>query len=331
VTQKFDPYAVDVPRMLSQLGLEAEHRGDTWVMRCPSGLHPDKKPSFTIKDVSGEPKHGLGFCHSCKFGGTAAELVAHVLGITLHSAYGWLVERAMGQARDVRRITVELQAPRTRAGMQVPPGVVVAPLTEWPTIAQRYVLDRGITPAQIDQWGLGYAAEGKLAGRIFLPIWDQDGALLHYTARSFTGSPCRYKSADRAEGFDAGAVFGEQAWPEAKQRDAVVVCEGALNALAVQRVAHFPFGALYGSNVSLEHLMKFSTFKRVLILTDADLAGDWAAEKLAAAMVRHLEAVRIVLPRGVDANDLERRDASALRKAIDAASVRRERDEVADM
>jgi DNA primase len=324
VTQKFNPLSVDIPRMLAQLGLEAEHRGEAWVLRCPSGLHPDHKPSFTIKDVPGEPTHGLGYCFSCRFGGTAAELVAHVLNITLHSAYGWLVERAMGQARGVRRITVELQAPKARAGMAVPLGVVVGPLLEWPTVAQRYVLDRGITPAQVDQWGLGYAVEGKLAGRIFLPIWGAEGELLHYTARSFTSSPCRYKSADRAEGFDAGAVFGEQAWPAQPQRDAVVVCEGALNALAVQRVTPLPIGALYGSQVSLEHLMKLSTFRRVLILTDADLAGDWAAEKLAAAMARHLEAVRVVLPRGVDANDLERRDPGALRRAIDAACIARE-------
>jgi DNA primase len=319
---KFDPLIVDIPRMLAQLGLEAEHRGDTWVMRCPSGRHEDKKPSFAIKDVPGEPKHGLSYCFSCKFGGTAAELVAHVMGITVHSAYGWLVERAMGHARNVRRITVELQPPRARAGMQVPPGVTIVPLVEWPTIAQRYVLDRGITPAQVDQWGLGYAVEGKLAGRMFLPIWSRDGALLHYTARSFTGSPCRYKSADRTDGFDAGAVFGEQAWPVPEQRDAVVVCEGALNALAVQRVTPLPLAAMYGSNVSLEHLMKLSTFRRVLILTDADLAGDWAAEKLMGAMARHLDARRVALPRGVDANDLERRDAPALRSAIDAACAK---------
>jgi hypothetical protein len=267
---RFNPYQVDVPRALALLGLEAEHRGDGWVMRCPSGRHADQKPSFVVKDVPGEPKHGLSHCFACKFGGTMAELVAHVIGITLPGAYGWLTDNALGGMLDVRRVTVQVKPFARSGGMTMPEGVVIAPMTEWPVAAQRYALDRNIAPWQVDRWGMGYAVEGRLAGRIIIPVWGPNGELLQYTSRTYVRSPAKYISAKRSEGPDMSAVFGEALWPdtESDQRDAVVVTEGALNALAVERVLPMPFASLFGSDVSLGHLLKLGTFRKVIVLTE---------------------------------------------------------------
>jgi hypothetical protein len=328
--RRFNPFEVDVPRALAAMGLDAEHKGDAWFIRCPSGRHEDRRPSYAIKDVPGEPKHGLGFCQACKFGGTMAELVSHVLKMTVPGAYGWLLERAMGRMLDIRVVNVNIVSPVPHQ-MVVPSGVTIAPMAEWPTPAARFALARGITPAQVDQWGLGYAVEGKLAHRIFIPVWGVDGELLHYTARTFIDSPCRYKSCTREEGFDDGAVFGEQAWPalqEVQMDDGVVwrrpgpvaTFEGALNALAFQRaVPKMPFASLFGSNVNLKHVMKLATFERVVVLTDSDMAGDRAGEKLLGAFARHLTAVRARTPKGMDANDMERKDPAALRRLVEAA------------
>jgi DNA primase len=206
--------------------------------------------------------------------------------------------------------------------MRFPDGVTIAPLTEWPLDAARYVLRRGITVEQITRWRLGYAESGRLAGRIVIPIWGSGAIpdLLHYTARTYRGSPAKYKSAQRSEGFDDAAVFGEARWPELASRRVVAVLEGALNALALERVMpEFPVASLFGSNVTVSHLCKLSTFGKVIVLTDSDLAGDRAAEKLMYALQRHVEVVRPTLPPRVDVNDLERQDPDALRALLCSA------------
>jgi hypothetical protein len=319
--KRFDPYAVDVPRLLTGLGLEgAEHKGDSWVIRCPSGRHNDSHPSFAIKDVPGEEKHGVGYCFACKFGGTAAQIVQHVMDFAdIRSAYGWIAEHAMGNPIDVTRVTVSI-ASTQKPTARVPEGVVIAPLVEWPTVPARFALERGLTGWQVDRWSIGYAVTGALAGRIFLPAWGTDGELQNYTARSFLRSPLRYKSAARVEGIVDGAMFGEQLWPS--ERNVVVVTEGIFNALAVERVIRsISVAAMFGSNVCLEHLVKLSTFKAIVVLTDPDYAGDRAYEKLAFAFARHRELTRAVMPAGVDANDMECKVPDALRRIVTDAGL----------
>ena len=318
----FDPLAVDVPQLLSALGIEGEHRGDVWQAKCPSGLHVDHNPSWGIKDVPGESKHACHFCHSCKWGGTASQLVAKVLQITPYGARDWLLENAMGRVRVVSHLSLDIRSIRKQR-MVFPEGVVIAPLDQWPTRAAKYVLDRGITVGQVDRWRIGYGVSGRLADRIVLPIWSGGTmpVLVHYTARSFAGSAAKYKSALRSEGFDDSAIFGEEFWPALADRELVVVVEGAFNALAIERILPVPLASLFGSNVSISHLNKLSSFSRVLVLTDPDLAGDRAAEKLIGALARNVvkcrgKIERLRLPSRTDANDLERSDRTAFRALL---------------
>ena len=57
-------------------------------------------------------------------------------------------------------------------------------------------------------------------------------------------------------------------------------CREELAGLAAERVLGLPFAALSGSKVQLEQVVKLSTFGRAIVLTDPDLAGDAAAERL---------------------------------------------------
>lgn len=309
----FAPQDVDVPRLLSVLGIDAEHQGDRWLARCPSGAHPDRKPSWDILDLPGTEKNGLHVCRSCGFGGTAIDLVVHRVGITREGAVGFIAERAMGAPDVPRAVRADWKLP---AGFALPPEVVVAPVASWPETPRRYLLDRGVLPEQVTRWGIGYALYGALAGRIVIPARDKVGRVLNYTARSFAGHAKRYLNARDADGPDASAVFGEQHWPAINVRPLVVVTEGALNALAVERVWRSPVAALFGSSVRLAHVGKIATFGAALILTDPDLAGDRAGEKLAAAIKGHVDGLRLArveLPRGTDADSVE---PAELRRAL---------------
>jgi hypothetical protein len=310
----FDPAALDVPRLLAALRIDAEHVGDRWVGKCPSGRHPDNKPSWDIKDDPDSERHGLQRCFSCGWGGTATDLVMRLTNILdVGVAREWMAEHAMGAAPIPTKLNVEFSAPD--AAFKLPPETVVAPLAEWPGPVAAYVRQRGLSAAQVARWGLGYATTGRLAGRIIVPARDAKGRPVHYTARSFAGSPKRYIEPRREEGADPGAVFGEQLWNG--QREVVAVTEGAFNVLAIERVApRIALASLFGSDVHVRHLQKLSSFRAGLLITDPDMAGDRAAEKISQALARHLVLERVILPAGKDADDA---GPEALRAALEIA------------
>lgn len=319
----FDPLAVDVPRLLAVLGIPAQHEGDRWVACCPHPDHKDSHPSWDIKDTPGQSRHGLHHCLSCKWEGTATELVVDLLNISFQGAREYIVERAMGSSAMLQSVAMQVSLAGNRS-FKLPPEAIIAPLRKWPEIPRRYVTGkrRQITAEQVAKWKLGYAVKGSLAGRIIVPAYDYMGVLMSYTARTFTGSPKRYREPKRIEGAHDGAIFGEQFWPPPKQRNIVVVTEGAFNALAVERVAPtLPLASLFGSNVHLRHLSKISTFHVALVVTDPDAAGDRAAEKLRMALRRHIRLIRVRLK---PTKDMDKTDANSvppelLRQALERA------------
>ena len=149
--------------------------------------------------------------------------------------------------------------------------------------------------------------DGRLAGRVCIPVHDARGVLRSYTARSYVGHDKRYLEPKRTEGPDLNAVFGENYWPrQPGLRQVVIVGEGALNCVALERVLTtpglkgLPLGALMGSHISAIQVAKVATFQAAVIMTDNDMAGDRAAGELDYALGRHMRLVRAVLPKGTD-------------------------------
>jgi 5S rRNA maturation endonuclease (ribonuclease M5) len=304
---KFDPLEVDVAALLSGLGINATHEGDRWIALCPSPDHNDSSPSWDMKDAQGTSRHSLHRCFACSYGGTATKLVADVIGIDEMGARAWIEEHAMGQSPIVQSIDIKLKP--TAQHFQIPPEVVFAPLEEWPAGPVGYLTRRRIDAAAAATWHLGYATSGKLAGRIFIPVYDAACNLRSYTARTYINSPKRYLEPKREEHPLPGAIFGEQYWATREERDVVCIVEGAFNGIAVKRVApSLAVAGLMGSQIELLHLQKLSTFRQALLLTDPDLAGNRAAEKLEMALARHLRIKRVILEPGTDADSIEPAD-----------------------
>ena len=306
----FNPLAVDVPALLMSLGIDAQRKGFKWQAHCPSGNHEDAHPSWGMHDEPGSPKHGLHYCFACKFQGTAADLVMHVQDfVTKSVAIDWIVEHAHGFADPVWQVRISVSPLRSNP-FYLPPDVVQAPLEQWPKSPREYLLSRGVTPAQVERWSIGYALKGYLNGRVVFPTHDRMGRVVHYTARTFVGSPKRYTTprvecsgkckpkCEGACGFTGkpshGPIHGEFLWPEGL--DTVVLTEGVLNTLAVERVTPLPVGCINGSNPSLGQMSRLSRFHRVVVLTDQDYAGDKAGKDLTDALTRHVEVLRVRLP-----------------------------------
>jgi len=296
MTTKFSPLSVDIPSLLLSLNIEATRTGDKWKARCPSGTHSDDNPSWDIRDDPGSLKHGLHHCFSCGYEGTTTDLVQKVLEMsTTTVAREWIEKHAMGKPIAAWNLAVNM-APLRKHQFAMPSEVTMLPFGVWLETPSKYVTERGITPAQVERWSVGYAINGRLNGRIVFPTHNAQGRVVNYTARTFVSAPKRYLTPAREENPDFNVVYGERFWPAPTQRQQVIVTEGVINTLAVERCTPLPVACLNGSNPSLGQLSRLSTFSTVIIMTDQDYAGDKADQDLSEALTRHTTIKRVRLP-----------------------------------
>lgn len=296
---------IDVPYLLERLGIRYERRGRELWARCPMPDHEERTASWHIRDEPDTDKHGRHHCHGCEVGGSAVFLVMKLLDMGGKEAWSWIrSDAAIVQRPPKLHTSVDVLAPSELGRFRLPFGAIVGqPLEEWPERPRSYLLGRGVTEWQIKRWALGYAIDGRLRGRIVIPVLNGRNRLISYTARAFVRSDRKYLEPKEVEGADKAAVFGEEWWPE--NRSTLLVFEGAFNALAGERSTKLPVAALQGSQFLPGHAARLSMFPEIVIASDPDKAG----VKLAAA-VRSLGRwckVRFAsFPEGLDANDVER-------------------------
>jgi DNA primase len=289
-----------VERVLERLGIHYELRGDRAWARCP--FHTDHNPSWMIRTRG--RREGQHHCFACKAGGKLVSVVMKVRHIEDEDdAFEWLRSFKKNEPVNIR-VRVREQPPQLgRQRFQIPSEVIFDPLSKWVSLAQRYARKRGITDEQVQRFGIGYAVNARLAGRIVIPYRGFGGHPAGYSARTFVDDDVRYLTPHESEGADLGVPFGEHLWPIPMRRHVVVVTEGAIDALAVDRVSD-PFisvAALNGSEVNPMQITKLATFTKVVILTDNDPAGHKAATQLTSSLSRHVQLERVLLPSGMDA------------------------------
>lgn len=276
--------AVDIEQLLARLSIEYERRGVWLWAPCPHPDHEENTPSWHIRDDADDDRHGFHKCFGCGRSGYPVQLVERVLGLDRDAARDWL-KSSENAAPPKLGVEVEFEEPEVKRRFELPSGSVLAPLAQWVTPARRYAEERGITAAQVDEWGLGYAVDGRLAGRVVLPIRDRHGVVVSYAARDYTKRALRkYLAPSTSEGANRIAVFGEHLW---RERDCLVLIEGPVDALAVARVG-YQVGAIQGSDWKPAHLLKLRRWRVIVIASDNDQAGN----KLASAIREQVGADR---------------------------------------
>jgi DNA primase len=299
---------VNVRRTLERLRIDVllEH-GHHLTARCPSGAHDDKHPSWRVR-IDGD-KQGLHHCQACKFGGDLVDLVKHVKGYgTRTAAKAWIDKEGQeASPEDLRAPQVRLRvALAEERAFKLPAGVEVKPFERWSTAPARYARERGIDEEQANKWGLGYAVHGRLSGRLVVPVRDAKGRLASYMARTFVGADRRYLYPREEEHADHDVLFGEEHW---RGQPNAVLTEGALKSLAVDRlgIPDVAQAAIGGSGVRPMHVAKLEArFKRVVVLTDNDPAGNDAGERMVMALrAGRFQAVRAKLEPGEDPDSVE--------------------------
>ena len=305
--------------VLEKLGLQSRRQGRRWwTESCPLPTHGPQNPAhryqnFFIRDDESEERPGQFWCFSCHNGGVLVQFVEAVRGCNREEARAWLASIGDRPPPPVLRVRFDPTGPRM---FRLPAGVEFAPLSGWNSVAREYAMRRGITAEQVERWGVGVAHEGKLKDRIVFPIRDQNGRVANYSARTFVDDPVRYLAASTWERPDLSVMWGEEMWI-ANRRDVVVVFEGVVNGLAIERAlgmndlwpdasVECSLAALQGSDVDHRKLAKLATFGMVVDATDPDTAGARASRQLFASLGRRdRKVVRLPYPDKRDAAELE--------------------------
>lgn len=296
---------VDVPKLLDSLGIVvAKREGRTLKALCPNPAHDDGSPSWSIIDDHRGSRNGYHYCFSCQFGGGPMSLIAAVMGLDFDESRKYLDELPGHQ----HALAVELEITRfgtERQGIVFPDEVVFdAPLSAWPKGAREYLVEeRRVTPEQVHRYQIGFCTEGRLRGRIVLPMMDATG-LRSYTARDYTNrSSRRYLEPARAENAQQDAIFGEHTWMPTS--DTLAIAEGPFDTLALDGLRPaLDTCALHGSRLYPTQAVKLSRYARILIITDPDSAGDRVADEITAACGRYTEVLRARPPEGEDCSSM---------------------------
>jgi hypothetical protein len=291
---------IDVPALLEALGIRVEKRAGArlWSV-CPSPDHDDHDPSWYIWNDPEGLRHGKHRCYGCGFRGGPAALVREVRGGDWDDARAWLADGSISHTP--LDIHLEIREAKTIAAMRPPEWVRFGEsFADWPTLAVRYLTGRKrrIDFDTVRRWGLGFITKGDrtLVGRIWIPIRNGRRELVTWQARTYVDDELRYTTPDRVR---TPILYGAEHWPDPEDRRVLVVVEGPFDALSVDRATRLPVGAMIGSNPSSLQISTMATFPTVVVMSDADAAGDKIWEELC-GLGRWTNVVRARLAPGAD-------------------------------
>ena len=96
-------------------------------------------------------------------------------------------------------------------------------------------MNRGIRPADIVKYNIGYCEGGEYSNRIIIPSYDSEGVLNYFVSRAIYDGPMKYKNPKVSKdviGFDLFINWKEP----------IVLCEGVFDAITIRRNAIPLFG-----------------------------------------------------------------------------------------
>ena len=124
-----------------------------------------------------------------------------------------------------------------------------------------YLNRRGVTPAEVLKYQMGYCEEGIYKHKIIVPSYDENGMLNYFVGRSFYDSTFKHKNPDVSKDVVGFEMFVNWDLP-------IVICEGVFDAIAV-RMNSIP---LFGKSPQSELQKKIMSkgVKSVYLALDSD-------------------------------------------------------------
>lgn len=259
---------IDIFGLLEQKGYEVKQNSsdpDEFRICCPfcsSRGHSDDdeyKCGFNIRN-------GLGHCFKCKWSSRSALLtIIHWLtGVKPH----WSEVSAVPFTHKTRTAPEPPKFP--------PDWTLLKDVDDWDPWwgpPRRYIMRRGVTQRQLRIHEIGATREhGKMDRRVVFPVRDEKGKLAGFVGRDWTGEVAKQYRFMNSIGNKV-AYNIRLDYP--MKRKMVIVCEGIVKALALERATDFQIccaASLGGSSTDIQ-MAQYKLFDEVVLFPDPDVPG----------------------------------------------------------
>jgi DNA primase len=323
--------------------LELKKAGANYKCNCP--FHGEKTPSFNVS-----PAKQIYHCFGCGVGGDAIKFVMEYEKLSYPEAIEKLASMYNFSLRYTKGSGEYGEAKRVLELMQ---GWYSENLDREPH-ARKYLEERGITQASIEDFGIGYVPDGqqvmaflrsrsiplpkaaeagivargergefyaRLNRRVTFPIYSPAGALVGFGGRTLGDHPAKYINSPQTRLFNKSRLlYGYHRAKESiyKKRE-LIVCEGYLDVILLHQAGFKTAVATLGTALTEEHLPLLRKGEpRIILAYDGDNAGVAAALKAARLLSTHgFDGSVVLFPGGQDPADMVHRgDLEGLKKLL---------------
>jgi DNA primase len=345
---------LDVVDVVGQT-VQLKRSGKTFKGLCP--FHGEKTPSFYVW-----PEQGTWRCFGCNEGGDIFSFVQKRDNLDFREALRFLGERAGVTVDEAARPDPAARQERDRLLAILDSAALFyrgALASEAGALARAYLVERGVEPATVDRFGLGYAdAAGRglerhltragygadecvrsgalgqsedgtrtfdrFRDRLIFPIRDADGRVIGFGGRTLrSDQQPKYLNTAQTDLFDKGSNLYalDLARDAIRKEGRAIVVEGYMDAIIAHQAGFANVVATLGTAITERHVqtLRRQSAREIVLCLDSDAAGLRAA--LRGSGVAH-DSTRDEAPR-IDFSLLNRSERLRRRDGAPAIFVER--------
>jgi DNA primase len=334
---------------------QLKKKGRNFVALCP--FHNDTHPSFLVS-----PDKGIAYCFACQSGGDIFSFVQKIESVDFPEALKILAEKAgvelPKEPRHREGISKD-EKTRLRECLDAAQAFYVARLTATAD-ARGYVEKRGVPPALMEQFGIGYAPDSfsdtyehllrlgfsrsevvasglgvqrelkeeriydRFRHRIMFPITDAQGQIVGFGGRAMGDSDAKYVNSPEGPLYDKSSIlFGlYHARDAIRSSRRVVLVEGYFDAIAAHKAGVKNVVAVSGTALTERHVQILKRYAdEVVLCLDQDNAGQLAAGRAFDLLCKaKLSIFSVTLP-AKDPDELVQRDSALFSTIIATRAI----------
>ncbi|PWU12015.1 MAG: hypothetical protein C5B51_01680 [Terriglobia bacterium] len=281
--------AVTIEQVLARYGVKLKRSGKELRGKCP--IHQGEGTGT----FHASTEKNAFQCFSCGAKGNVLDFVAAMEHCSVREAAvklrDWFSVGGILAAAAAREQPGNQLAPEEEAGERSEANTPLGFTLKGIDYSHQYLSGRGIDRQTAEYFGVGFfPGKGSMAGRVVIPIENEQGELVAYAGRSIDGSEPKYKL---PAGFKKRQVLYNLKRAAEETEGLVVLVEGFFDCIRVSQ-AEYPAVALMGCAISEQQEQQLiANFRQVVIMLDGDEAGRKATAEIASRLVRYLW-VRVV-------------------------------------
>ena len=318
---------------------------------CP--FHSEKTPSFSVA-----PDKQIYHCFGCGKGGGVISFIMEVENLSFQDAVAFLAKRAnmpLPEETETpegshRKRLLELNKEAARHFYQNLVGADGAP-------AQNYVTRRGISPAMVKNFGLGYAKDswsdltdamrkkgyteqelfeaglmkhGKSGGgydafrnRLMFPVIDVRGSVIGFSGRILGDGEPKYLNSPETAVFSKSHNLFALNLAKKSKSGYIILTEGNIDVVSLHQAGFDSAVASLGTSLTAEQARLIARYvKEVVLCYDSDEAGRKAAQRGIGILEKLDLKVRVLqLPGAKDPDEfIKKNGADAFRNVLEGSA-----------